>query len=113
MEIKLIHSLTPLQFIIVVSKLPQTRSDCKSCFGGEVTSVIIVSPVNKAVTILHGDYFTVYQNLSSVSVSKGDKVSIKQSIGKVRTNGDSENGFEIYDFSNSTLINPEGWLSPR
>ena len=86
----------------------------RAVFGGEVTSVIIVSPVNKAVTILHGDYFTVYQNLSSVSVSKGDKVSIKQSIGKVRTNGDS--GKTILKFmisQNSTLINPEGWLSPR
>ena len=86
----------------------------RAVFGGEVTSVIIVSPVNKAVTILHGDYFTVYQNLSSVSVSKGDKVSIKQSIGKVRTNGDS--GKTVLKFmisQNSTLINPEGWLSPR
>jgi murein DD-endopeptidase MepM/ murein hydrolase activator NlpD len=35
------------------------------------------------------DYFTIYQNLSSVSVNKGDKISIKQSLGRVRTNGDT------------------------
>jgi hypothetical protein len=40
--------------------------------SGEVTSVIILSPINKAV-VLHGDFFTVYQNLSSVSVNQGEK----------------------------------------
>jgi septal ring factor EnvC (AmiA/AmiB activator) len=89
-------------------------SSARAVFGGEVINVMILSPVIKAVTILHGDYFTVYQNLSSVSVSKGDKVSIKQSIGRVRTNGDT--GKTILKFmisQNATLINPQSWLSPR
>jgi murein DD-endopeptidase MepM/ murein hydrolase activator NlpD len=55
----------------------------------EVVSIMVLSPVNKAVMIQHGDYFTIYQNLSSVSVNKGDKISIKQSLGRVRTNGDT------------------------
>lgn len=89
-------------------------ASARAVFGGEVTSVIVLSPVNKAVMIQHGDYFTVYQNLSSVNVSKGDKVSIKQSIGKVRTNG--ETGKTVIKFlilQNTTYNNPEGWLSPR
>ena len=83
----------------------------RAVFGGEVTSVIVLSPVNKAVMIQHGDYFTVYQNLSAVYVSKGDKVSIKQSIGKVRTNG--ETGRTILKFTisqNTTYNNPASWL---
>nr|WP_243699453.1 peptidoglycan DD-metalloendopeptidase family protein [Flavobacterium caseinilyticum] len=89
-------------------------ANARAVFGGEVTSVIVLSPVNKAVMIQHGDYFTVYQNLSSVNVSKGDKVSIKQSLGKVRTNG--ETGKTIIKFlilQNTTYNNPQGWLSPR
>ncbi|MFV8321827.1 murein hydrolase activator EnvC family protein [uncultured Flavobacterium sp.] len=89
-------------------------ASARAVFGGEVTSVIVLSPVNKAVMIQHGDYFTVYQNLSSVNVSKGDKVSIKQTLGKVRTNG--ETGKTIIKFlilQNTTYNNPEGWLSPR
>lgn len=89
-------------------------ASARAVFGGEVTSVIVLSPVNKAVMIQHGDFFTVYQNLSSVNVSKGDKVSIKQSIGKVRTNG--ETGKTVIKFlilQNTTYNNPEGWLSPR
>lgn len=89
-------------------------ASARAVFEGFVTSVQRVSPVNMAVVIQHGDYFTVYNNLSSVSVSKGDKVSIKQNIGKVRTNGDT--GLTIIKFlvmQNSTYNNPQGWLSPR
>ncbi|MGO4905380.1 murein hydrolase activator EnvC family protein [Flavobacterium sp. W20_MBD1_R3] len=89
-------------------------ASARAVFGGEVTSVMVLSPVNKAVMIQHGDFFTVYQNLSSVSVSKGDKVSIKQSLGKVRTNG--ETGKTIIKFlilQNTTYNNPSSWLSPR
>jgi len=83
----------------------------RAVFGGEVISVMVLSPVNKAVMIQHGDYFTVYQNLSSVSVSKGDKVSIKQPIGRIRTNGDT--GKTVLKFTisqNTTYSNPAGWL---
>lgn len=89
-------------------------ANARAVFGGEVTSVIVLSPVNKAVMIQHGDYFTVYQNLSSVSVSKGDKVSIKQSIGTVRTNG--ETGKTVLKFlilQNTTYNDPDNWLSGR
>ncbi|KAB1157025.1 murein hydrolase activator EnvC family protein [Flavobacterium luteum] len=86
-------------------------ASARAVFGGEVISVMILSPVNKAVMIQHGDYFTVYQNLSSVNVSKGDKVSIKQTLGKIRTNGDS--GKTVLKFTisqNTTYNNPAGWL---
>jgi murein DD-endopeptidase MepM/ murein hydrolase activator NlpD len=62
--------------------------------------------------IQHGEFFTVYQNLSSVFVKKGDKVSIKQSIGKVRTNGDT--GKTVIKFiitQNTAYTNPASWLS--
>jgi septal ring factor EnvC (AmiA/AmiB activator) len=86
-------------------------ASARAVFGGEVISVMVLSPVNKAVMIQHGDYFTVYQNLSSVSVSKGDKVSIKQPIGRIRTNGDT--GKTVLKFTisqNTTYSNPAGWL---
>jgi len=87
-------------------------SNARAVFDGVVTSVIVLSPVNKAVMIQHGDFFTVYQNLSSVSVSKGDKVTRKQTIGRVRTNG--ETGKTVLKFlilQNTTYNNPGSWLS--
>ena len=85
-------------------------SNARAVFGGEVSSVIVLSPVNKAVMIQHGDYFTVYQNLSSVSVSKGDKVSIKQNLGKIRTNGDGRTILKFTISQNTTYSNPASWL---
>lgn len=89
-------------------------ANARAVFGGEVASIMVLSPVNKAVMIQHGDYFTIYQNLSSVSVSKGDKISIKQNLGKVRTNGDT--GKTVIKFlllQNTTYTNPQGWLSTK
>jgi septal ring factor EnvC (AmiA/AmiB activator) len=88
-------------------------ANARAVFAGEVTSVMVLSPVNRAVMIQHGEFFTVYQNLSSVFVNKGDKVSIKQSIGKVRTNGDT--GKTVIKFTisqNTTYNNPATWLHP-
>jgi septal ring factor EnvC (AmiA/AmiB activator) len=87
-------------------------ANARAVFDGVVSSVIVLSPVNKAVMIQHGDFFTVYQNLSSVSVSKGEHVNRKQIIGKVRTNG--ETGKTIIKFlilQNTTYNNPSSWLS--
>src|SRR5690606_2248314 len=64
-------------------------SQARAVFAGEVSSIMLLSPVNKAVVIRHGDFITIYQNLSTVSVAKGDKVSLKQNLGKIRTNGDT------------------------
>ena len=90
----------------------ESGSNARAVFGGEVTNVIVISPVNKAVMIQHGDFFTVYQNLSRVNVSKGDKVSAKQNIGQIRTNG--ETGKTVLKFlilQNTTYNNPQSWLS--
>jgi len=89
-------------------------ANARAVFAGEVFSVMVLSPVNTVVMIQHGDYFSVYQNLSKVYVSKGEKVSIKQNIGKVRTSGDT--GKTIIKFlilQNTTNSNPEGWLQNR
>jgi septal ring factor EnvC (AmiA/AmiB activator) len=83
----------------------------RAVFDGEVTSVMVLSPVNKAVMIQHGDYFTVYQNLSSVSVSKGDKVSRKEVIGKIKTSGDGKTIIKFLILQNTTYQNPASWLS--
>lgn len=86
-------------------------SNARAVFAGEVTQVQVVSAVNKAVIIKHGDFFTVYQNLSKVYVHEGDKVSIKQSLGQIRTSGDT--GKTVMKFmisQNTTYANPALWL---
>ncbi len=41
---------------------------------------------NHIVMVQHGNYFTIYKNLSKIYVKKGHKVKTKQFIGEVLTN---------------------------
>ncbi|WP_353083453.1 peptidoglycan DD-metalloendopeptidase family protein [Flavobacterium sp.] len=88
----------------------EAGSSARAVFGGEVTKVIITSPLTKLVCVQHGDFFTVYQNLSSVNVSAGDKVSAKQSIGKIRTNAEGKTVLKFTISQNASFVNPMNWL---
>jgi septal ring factor EnvC (AmiA/AmiB activator) len=90
----------------------ETNSEVKAVFKGEVSGILVVKNGNPAVLLRHGDYLTVYMNLSKIYVKKGDKVSTGQAIGQVFTNkikGQSLLGFRIY--KNNQVLNPEYWLS--
>ncbi len=84
-------------------------SSVRAVFDGEVFMVETIYG-KYFVVIKHGDYFTVYQNLRTVSVSKGEKVSTKQTIGVVANTGDvAELHFEI--MRGQSKQNPEAWIS--
>jgi septal ring factor EnvC (AmiA/AmiB activator) len=82
----------------------------RAVFDGVVTGVINIPGAGKAVIIRHGEYLTVYSNLASVSVNKGDKVKTKQQIGVVLDGEEerSEMHFEIW--KGSILLNPAQWI---
>lgn len=87
-------------------------TDARAVFSGEVTSIFVVPGFNNSVIVRHGNYLTVYSNLSQVYVKKGDKVKTRQSLGKIFS--DSENGNEtILHFQlwkEKTKLNPAPWL---
>ena len=90
-----------------------TEKDAKvrAVFDGEVSSVLKMKNVNPIVMVRHGDYLTIYKNLSEVYVKEGDKVSTKQVIGEVFTN--PSNGETILSFSISkgtATENPASWV---
>lgn len=86
-------------------------SSARAVFGGEVLQVQVISANNKAVYIQHGDFITVYLNLSSVSVTKGQKVNIKQNIGKIHTDSSGKAVIKFLVLQNTTTLNPEAWLN--
>ena len=86
-------------------------SAARAVYRGEVHSVIIVPGAGKAVIIQHGDYLTVYGNLSEVYVTKGDQIDTKQLIGKVMTDqGKTELQFEIRKGQDAQTLDPSYWL---
>jgi murein DD-endopeptidase MepM/ murein hydrolase activator NlpD len=76
-----------------------------------VASVTRISNTNIAVIIKHGDYFTVYSNLDEVIVKKGDRVKIRQMLGRVHTNlkGETELHFEVR--KGVSPQNPVYWIA--
>lgn len=82
----------------------------KSVFDGEVTLVSYIED-RQVVYIRHGQYFTIYSNLSSVSVSKGQKVSTGQPIGKAAISEEGDAGrVEFILMKETNYVNPETWL---
>lgn len=94
-------------------EITTNSNNARAVFGGEVISIMVLSPVNKAVMIQHGDFFTIYQNLSSVNVSKGTVVSVKETIGKIKTNSSGKNILKFMITQNTNYIDPKFWLSPK
>ena len=81
----------------------------KAVFNGEVTVVSYMGDV-QAVFIKHGKYFTVYSNLASANVKRGDKVTTGQVIGKA---GEDDNGQGAVDFilmNGFDYLDPQNWL---
>ncbi|MCK8491537.1 MULTISPECIES: murein hydrolase activator EnvC family protein [Spirosoma] len=85
----------------------------RSVYDGVVQDVTNMPGMNNVVAIQHGDYFTVYAKLKSVSVRVGQRVKARESIGTVATdkNGVSEIQFQIW--KEFTKLNPESWLQPH
>lgn len=87
-------------------------SNARVVFDGEVSQIQVIPGSNKKIVyVIHGDFFTIYQNLDTVLVKTGDKVSIKQNIGKVHTNSDGTTILKFLIQQNTTILNPQSWLS--
>lgn len=85
----------------------------RAVFDGVVTKITNIMGTN-VVMVRHGEYLSVYQNLSSVNVREGEKVSTKQSLGTVAKNASSntyELHFEIW--KNDRYVNPSEWLARK
>ena len=81
-------------------------------FSGVVSRVFVIPGYGTAVILRHGNYLTVYANLSSVTVSTGSRVSTGQSIGSVGASPDGSSGrllhFQLWH--ERTKLNPLAWI---
>ena len=80
-------------------------SAVRSVFMGEVSGVFMAGGMS-VVMVRHGIYISVYANLGSVSVSKGQKVGTGQTIGTVGKTGILQ--FQLR--KETAKLNPEQWL---
>lgn len=87
-------------------------AQARAIFDGKVAAVFQLNGLFN-VLIRHGNYISVYCNLSSASVKQGDNVSTKQSIGQVFSDM-SDSGRTVLHFQlrrEKEKLNPEPWLN--
>ena len=89
---------------------PSSGTTVKAVFDGEVSAVSNTGD-GMMVMIRHGKYFTVYSNLSSASVSRGDAVRTGQAIGRTAQADDGSGGqLDFMLMVESKNVNPQPWL---
>lgn len=87
-------------------------AQARAIFDGKVAAVFQLNGLFN-VLIRHGNYISVYCNLSSASVKSGDTVNTKQAIGQVFSDA-SDNGRTVLHFQlrkEKDKLNPEPWLN--
>jgi septal ring factor EnvC (AmiA/AmiB activator) len=88
-----------------------SNTKARAIFAGEVMEIQQLKGANKAIYIQHGNYITVYNNLTNIKVKKGDKVTTKQELGSIYTHpatGKTILKFLIY--KNTNRMNPADWV---
>ena len=81
----------------------------KAVFDGEVTLVSYIDD-KQAVFIKHGKYFTVYSNLASAKVQRGEQVKTGQTIGTAGANDEGQGQVDFILMKENDNVNPESWL---
>ena len=83
----------------------------RTVFGGVVERVGAMSTYGTYVMISHGGYTTIYGNLSSVSVGKGQRVQAGQLLGRAGTHAQRRGaGVFFAIFEGETAVSPTRWL---
>lgn len=92
-----------------VTLVVKRESQVKAIFNGTVTQVVVLPGYNQCVLVNHGEYFTLYSKLKTVTVKAGQKITTGQVVGTVDTIG-GEDLFHFELWKGSTPQNPENWL---
>jgi len=109
------HPHPTMKNIIIVNHgvdiATEKGSEARAIFEGTVMSIILSKGGAKTVLVQHGNYYTVYSNLSNIYVKKGEKVKTKQKVGSIYTN--SRTGATVLKFQlwfDKNEQNPASWI---
>lgn len=88
-------------------------ADARAIFEGTVVQCFTVAGSNATVLVKHGNYFTLYSNLTQLYVKVGDKVATKQKLGKIFVDTEDSNKTELYlmIYKDTAIQNPEHWIA--
>ncbi|WP_460634398.1 murein hydrolase activator EnvC family protein [Larkinella harenae] len=85
----------------------------RAVYDGVVQYTTYVTGMHNIVAIQHGDYYTVYAKLKSVSVQVGQRIKARDVIGVVATDKDGVAEVQFQVWKSTSRLNPESWLIDR
>jgi len=86
----------------------------RAVFEGTVERVGAMAAFGTFVLISHGEYTTLYGNLSAVNVRQGQRIRAGQTVGRAGTNSDRRGAAVFFAvFEGGSAVNPTGWLRGR
>jgi murein hydrolase activator len=94
---------------IVVATTP--GADVRSVFEGRVLGVDVMPVYGRFVMVSHGDYVTVYGNLSTVYVTPQQLLTAGQLVGKAGTEQEPYGAGYFFGLSKDGFVDPAGWLA--
>jgi len=87
-------------------------TEVRAIFNGRVSKIFAIPGENPTVIIKHGEYYTVYHNLTDVRVVQGQEVVTKQLIGNIYTDSNTKESVLYFQVWKDIERNdPEEWLS--
>lgn len=87
-------------------------SKATAVYDGTVSQCFSVPGNNNAVIVRHGNYLTVYANLTDIYVKSGAKIAKGAPIGKIYEDSDDKNKATLFFqvWKEKSLLNPQQWL---
>ncbi|UZD24269.1 murein hydrolase activator EnvC family protein [Algoriphagus halophytocola] len=91
----------------------EPNSNVRAVFNGEVTKITTMPGFGGTVIIKHGEYYTMYSKLKTISVKTGQTVSAKDVIGQVATDANGQAEVHFQTWKGLTVMNPSSWITSK
>ncbi|NNF59222.1 MAG: M23 family metallopeptidase, partial [Rhodothermaceae bacterium] len=86
----------------------------RAIFEGTVERILVMSAYGTVIVVSHGDFHSLYGNLSQVNVQQGARVQAGQAVGRAGTAEQRRGpGLFFAIFQGEQAVNPTSWLRGR
>ena len=79
-------------------------------YDGTVSTIFSISNYYNVI-VRHGNYLTMYCNLSNVKVKEGQRVKTRQELGKIAKDSNGKHTLHFQIRRETEKLNPEQWIS--
>lgn len=88
-------------------------TDARAIFDGHVSAIFRLPGYANIVMVRHGKYISLYANLASTYVTKGQEVKAGQPVGRILTESEADGGATTFHFElrrERAKLNPLEWV---